>query len=140
MSETLKQITKTTNGLTATIVTLLLAGIIGVIGLSCQSTTPSPIDPKRKVNARALNIEYQVWLAEQQVFQRKFELAADDLEIQTEQLTAIGEAISQLAAGGVPSVPGLLQLLLGAGFTGLIIDNVRKTKANINVAKNSSNG
>lgn len=139
MSETLKQITKTSNGLTATFIALLLAGIIGVIGLSCSSTTRSPIDPERKVNARDLNIEYQVWLAEQKVFQRKFELAAADLEIQTEQLTAIGEAISQLAAGGIPSVPGLLQLLLGAGFTGLIIDNVRKTKANINAGKNSSN-
>jgi len=140
MTETLKQITKTTNGLSATIFTTIAALIIGIVGLSCQPETRSVTNPERMINARDLNIEYQVWVAEQQVYQRKFELAADDLEVQAKQLTAVGEAIQELAAGGVPTIPGLLQLLLGAGFAGLLIDNVRKTKATINAVKNNPNG
>lgn len=135
MTEKLTTITKTTNGLTATIVCLLLALVIGVIGVACMPETTSPLDPEHKLNARELEHAYQIWLVEQRVFQRKFELAAEDLDTQTEQLTAIGEAIQTLASGGVPSVPGLLQLLLGAGVVGLITDNVRRTKATITANK-----
>ena len=135
MTEKLKTITKTTNGLTATIICLLLSLVIGVIGVACMPETQSPLNPERKLNARELEHAYQVWIVEQQVQQRKFELAAEDLDTQTEQLTAIGEAIQTLAAGGVPSIPGLLQLLLGAGVIGLITDNVRRTKATINANK-----
>lgn len=139
-NETIAKISKTTNGLTVTLFTLISALIIGLVGVACQVSTRSPIDPTRMVNARDLNIEYQVWVAEQNVYQRKFELAADDLEIQTKQLTAVGEAIQELAAGGVPSIPGLMQLLLGAGFAGLLVDNVRKTKTAINASKSNPNG
>jgi len=128
MSETTKKIIQKTNGLTTTLIITAAAIIIGLIGYSCTPTTKSPMDPTRQVNARDLNIEYQVWVAEQKVYQTKFELAAEDIDAQTQQRTAIGTAIQNLAAGGVPDVPGLIQLLLGAGFAGLLVDNIRRPK------------
>lgn len=130
-------ITKTTNGLTATIVCLCLSLVIGVISFSCMPETVSPVNPEHKLNARELEHAYQIWQAEQQVQQRRFELAAEDLDAQVEQLTAFGELIQTLGAGGVPNVPGLIQLVLGAGVVGLITDNVRRTKATINANKGS---
>lgn len=128
MSETTKKIIEKTNGLKTMLIVIGIAIILGLIGYSCTPTTKSPMDPGRQVNARDLNIEYQVWLAEQEVYQIKFKLAAEDIDAQTQQFTAIGQAIQNLAAGGVPNIPGLLQLLLGAGFTGLLIDNIRRPK------------
>jgi len=128
MSETTKKIIQKTNGLTTTLIITAAAIIIGLVGYSCTPTTRSPVDPTRQVNARDLNIEYQVWVAEQKVYQTKFELAAEDIDAQTQQRTAIGTAIQNLAAGGVPDVPGLIQLLLGAGFAGLLVDNIRRPK------------
>ena len=135
MAEKLKTIAKTTNGLTATIIAVVLALIIGVIGFACTPATKSQLDPARKVDARELNIEYQIWLAEQQVQQRRFELAAEELDAQAEQLTALGDIVQTLASGGVPNVPGLIQLVLGAGVLGLVTDNVRRTKATIAAKK-----
>jgi len=128
MLETTKKVLEKTNGLKSMLIGLLIAIPVGLIGFSCMPTTKSPIDPTRKVNARDLNIEYQIWLAEQKVYQTKFELAAGDIDAQTKQFTAIGTAIQNLAAGGVPNVPGLIQLLLGAGFAGLLVDNIRRPK------------
>jgi len=128
MIETTKKIIEKTNGLKSMLIGLLIAILVGLIGYSCTPTTKSPMDPTRQVNARDLNIEYQVWVAEQKVYQTKFELAAEDIDAQTQQRTAIGTAIQNLAAGGVPDVPGLIQLLLGAGFAGLLVDNIRRPK------------
>jgi len=129
MSEATKKFLSKANGLTTTLIITAVAIVISLIGYSCSPTTKSPMDPTREVNARDLNIEYQIWLAEQDVYQTKFKLAAEDIDSQVQQQTAIGKAIGDLAAGGVPNVPGLMQLLLGAGFTGLLIDNIRRPRA-----------
>ena len=132
MTETTKKIIEKTNGLKSMLIGLLIAVPIGIIGLTCTPVTRSPMDPSRMVNARELNIEYQVWVAEQSVYQKKFELGAEDIDAQAKQFTSIGTAIQNLAAGGVPDVPGLIQLLLGAGFAGLLVDNIRRPKTIVN--------
>jgi len=109
----------------------LVAGpLVGLLlwgyAVSCTPLTPSPLEPGRLLNTRELDLDFKTWQAQQQLMAAKFESAGQDLAEQKARADKLQEDIINLAAGGVPDVPGLVKLVLGGGGLGAIIDNIRK--------------
>ncbi len=94
--------------------------------LGCTPTTMSPLVPGRMVNVTQLDLDFRTWQSQQEIMAAKFEAAGLDMEQQKAGNEKIKETILELAAGGIPDVPGLIKLLIGGGGLGAIVDNIRK--------------
>jgi len=124
--ETLKRIWNAIEHNRFTIVCPLAAVIVWLTAVGCTPLTFSPIDQTKLVNARELNTEYEVWLAQNKVMETKFTAAGKDLEEQAVQQEQFKQFLLTLASGSVADWPGLAQLLVGGGLLGALSDNIRK--------------
>jgi hypothetical protein len=109
-----------------TVVCPVIAVVIWVFAVECIPMTVSPMDGTNQVNARQLDIEYQSWIAQQKIIEAKFEAAGQDLAEQAEANEAFKQTLLTLASGSVADWSGLVQLLIGGGFLGVLGDNIRK--------------
>jgi hypothetical protein len=109
-----------------TMVCPVIAALVWVFAVGCTPMTLSPVDESKEVNARQLEIEYQSWLAQQKIVEAKFEAAGQDLQQQAEANEAFKQTLLTLASGSVADWSGLVQLLIGGGFLGVLGDNIRK--------------
>ncbi|HPY76210.1 MAG TPA: hypothetical protein PLQ45_00060 [Anaerohalosphaeraceae bacterium] len=109
-----------------TVVCPVVGAVLWIAAVGCTPVTQSPIDEARMVNARQLQVEYQVWLAEQKVMEARFEAAGQDLTEQAQANEKITQTLVSLASGSVADWGGLVQLLVGGGLLGAIGDNIRK--------------
>lgn len=102
-----------------TVIVPLVGLVLWGIAVGCTPEVQSPLTGQM-VNAAELQLDYDITI-------KKFEAAKVDLEQQAEQQAAFKEALLALASGSVADWGGLLQLLIGGGFVGLIADNARKS-------------
>jgi hypothetical protein len=125
--ETLKKIWNAIEHNRFTIVCPVMAAIIWLTAVGCTPVTFSPTDQGKLVNARELNTEYEVWLAQNKVMETKFTAAGKDLEEQAVQQEQFKQFLLTLASGNVADWSGLVQLIVGGGLLGALSDNVRKS-------------
>jgi len=103
---------------------MLTAVILWGYAAGCTPQVQSILHPEslngtpRWVTSPELKLEYDTFLL-------RYEYAVGDLEMQAERASKITQAITTLATGGVAYLPGLLQVLLGAGVLSLVADDVR---------------
>lgn len=109
-----------------TVIFPLIAAAIWIAAVGCTPITPSPIDETKLVNATQLSLEYEQWLAEQKIMEKRFEAAGQDLEAQALANEKFNETLIALASGSIADWSGLVQLLVGGGLLGVIGDNIRK--------------
>lgn len=104
---------------------LLLGIFLTIYQVNCSPRTISPLDDKKVVDARGLELELKAWQSQQQLTNAKFELAAADMNDQLANQKKVDELIGKLAENSTnpTSWPGLL---LSGGAIGAIIDNIRK--------------
>ena len=124
--ERLKSIWKTVEHHRCTVVCPVIAALLWFAAVGCTPMTLSPVDESKEVNARQLQIEYQSWLASQKIIEAKFEAAGQDLAEQAQANEAFKQTLLTLASGSVADWSGLVQLLIGGGFLGVLGDNIRK--------------
>ena len=124
--EQIKRIWKLIEHHRYTVVCPVIAMGLWVAAVGCTPMTPSPIDESNQVNARQLGVEYQEWLGQQKVVEAKFEAAGEDLTEQAEANEVLKQTLLTLASGSVADWSGLVQLLIGGGFLGVLGDNIRK--------------
>jgi len=93
--------------------------------VGCTPTTASPLNPAVRVTAAELEIDFLSWQAQQEVMLKRFDLSRQEIEGQKEQWAAFQEVLMKLSTGAVADLPGLMQLLLGGGFVGLLADRLR---------------
>jgi hypothetical protein len=102
-----------------TIQAVLICSTILIWIYGCQSTTPSPTDPKRSVTRDSL-------FAEVESFNAKVDVASKDLDIQDAVKLHVVNIGKEFIEEGKVS-PGSLLLLLGNVLgIGSLIDNKRK--------------
>ncbi len=105
----------------------LLALVLWIVAAwGCTPVVVNPLDPNQKMTAAELETEFKVWKLEQQGMMIRFDAAKEDIERQQEQWGKLQEALMQLASGSVADFSGLVTLVMGGGFGGLLIDNIRK--------------
>ena len=109
-----------------TVVCPVVAAAIWVTAVGCTPMTASPLDEAKLVNASQLSIEFKSWEARQAIVAAKFEAAGEDLTRQAEANEAFKQTLLTLASGSVADWSGLVQLLIGGGFLGVLGDNIRK--------------
>ena len=109
-----------------TVICPMVAIIIWLLAVGCTPLTPSPRDEGRMVNAAQLGIEYEQWMADQKVMEKRFEAAGQDLERQAQANEEFKQLLLTLASGSVADWSGLVQLLVGGGLLGVVGDNIRK--------------
>ena len=109
---------------------LVIGPIVGILiwfyAVSCTPATSDPLDPNVQVTAVGLKQSFATWESEQQRISKLFEIAAEDLERQRENNKRIEEMIVKIATGGAADLPGLIQLIIGGGGLGALLDNIRK--------------
>jgi hypothetical protein len=109
-----------------TVVCPIVAALVWMSAVGCTPVTFSPTEPGKVVNARELNTEYQVWLAQNKAMEAKFTAAGEDLKEQAAQQEQFKQLLLTLASGNVADWSGLVQLLVGGGLLGALSDNIRK--------------
>ena len=109
-----------------TVVCPVIALLVWVLAVGCTPMTASPLDETKLVNANQLSIEFKSWEAKQAIVAAKFEAAGEDLTRQAEANEAFKQTLLTLASGSVADWSGLVQLLIGGGFLGVLGDNIRK--------------
>lgn len=109
-----------------TVICPVVAIIIWLLAVGCTPLTLSPMDEGKLVNASQLGIEYEQWMAEQKVMEKRFEAAGQDLERQAQANEEFKQLLLTLASGSVADWSGLVQLLVGGGLLGVVGDNIRK--------------
>lgn len=109
-----------------TVICPIVALILWVAAVGCTPVTPSPLDETRLVNTSGLSLEYEQWLTDQKIMEKRFEAAGQDLEAQAKANEEFKNLLLSLASGSVADWNGLVQLLVGGGLLGVIGDNVRK--------------
>lgn len=109
-----------------TVICPLIAAVIWITAVGCTPVTPSPLDENRLVNASGLSLEYEQWLSDQKIMEKRFAAAGQDLENQAQANEEFKNLLLTLASGSVADWSGLVQLLVGGGLLGVIGDNIRK--------------
>ena len=109
-----------------TVICPIIALLLWIAAVGCTPVMPSPIDETKLVNATQLSLDYEQWLADQKVMEKRFEAAGQDLAAQAEANEKLTQALVSLASGSVADWGGLVQLLVGGGLLGVIGDNIRK--------------
>jgi hypothetical protein len=124
--ETLKKIWNTLEHNRFTVLCPLAAAVLWIAAVGCTPVVVSPMDETQWVNARQLDTDYQVWLAQNKAMEAKFTTAGEDLSQQAAQQEQFKQALLTLASGSVADWPGLVQLLVSGGLLGALGDNIRK--------------
>jgi hypothetical protein len=93
---------------------------------SCSPTTTSPIQPGQQITSQDLERDFRLWQKEQEAMVVKFDFAREDLARQREALNQLEQGIVKVASGDVRDLPGMVSLILGGGFIGTLLDNIRK--------------
>lgn len=109
-----------------TVICPVVAIVIWLLAVGCTPLTPSPMEGGKLVNASELGIEYEQWLADQKVMEKRFAAAGQDLERQAQANEEFKQVLLTLASGSVADWSGLVQLLVGGGLLGVVGDNIRK--------------
>ncbi len=104
----------------------IIVTVLWFYASSCTPLTSDPISPARLVNARQLQHSFETWQIRQQVVAKQFEFAGEDLEQQAADNKKIEQLLVDLAGANIADLPGLIQLLIGGGGLGAIVDNIRK--------------
>jgi len=122
-----------------TVIVPVLGFCIWVIaGIACTPIVESPLHKGVMVTAAELNRDYKVWQKEQAVILEKFDIAANDIELQVQQWNKLEAALMQLATGKVTDWGGLVTILTGSGLIGLFADNIRKNGVIGGLKRNNS--
>lgn len=108
----------------AVIAPVIMLGV-WLYAFGCTPTTASPLDPAKQVTAAELEIDFDFWQAQQTIIMKRFDLATQDIERQKAAWAEVQTVIMSLATGGVADLPGLLQLLMGGTFVGVLADRFR---------------
>lgn len=108
-----------------------IIGIIVAIFLwtfaSCGApTVESPTRPGVLVNADDLQLEYEGWLADCNIMQKKFARAGKNLEELAQAQNQLKQILIDIANGNVTDVKSTLLLFAFGAGGGAILDNIRK--------------
>jgi len=109
-----------------TVIALVLGLVLWLVAGCWEPNVQSPTRPTVTVTAVELETDFEIWKKEQEIVMMKFEAASAALERQKQAMNNFEKALLSLASGSVTDLPGLLQLVLGGGFIGLLSDNIRK--------------
>lgn len=107
------------------IIAPLIGILIWTLAVGCTPTAISPISGN-EVTAPELQNELDVYLMQHEITLKKFDMAADEIQRQIEDMEKIKTVLLALASGSVADWPGLLQLLISGGAIGVVLDNIRK--------------
>ena len=109
-----------------TVVFPMIAGFVWLVAIGCTPLTPSPLEPEKMVDAKELSIDYEKWLSDQRITEKRFEAAGEDIAEQVEANEKFSQFLLTLASGSVADWGGLVQLILTGGFLDVGCDNIRK--------------
>lgn len=108
----------------AVIAPVIMLGI-WLYAVGCTPTTASPLDPNKQVNAAELEIDFESWQAQQAIIMKRFDLGRADIDRQKQAWAEFQTVLMQLSTGAVADWGGLVQLLLGGTFVGVLADRAR---------------
>lgn len=98
---------------------------VWLYAVGCTPTTASPLNPNKQVTTAELELDLQSWLAQNEIIGKRFEYAAQDIERQKQAWAEVQAVIMKLATGSVADLPGLLQMVMGGTFIGVLADRAR---------------
>ncbi|MFA6691519.1 MAG: hypothetical protein WCR98_06015 [Saccharofermentanales bacterium] len=125
MNEILKKVWSWVEKNRWTVIAPIVGMVIWVAAVGCTPTATSPITGD-EVTPYQLQVEFDVYMHDHEIVLRKFQAAEDEIARQREEMEKMKEVLLALASGSVADWPGLVQLLIGGGALGFVLDNVRK--------------